>query len=164
MTRLGPAHVGLFLEQQSEELVRIWRLARTAARSDVFPGLLDGVLGPFFARAGELLAAGGQPTEVWRGLSGLVRWPLSVAPAEFDAEWALVEEVLSASCESVNAAPEVSAWLDGAVAVCHAGTARLGERAKPQEGILTAEGILTVLVFSSVEPPRSLRGEDETVS
>jgi hypothetical protein len=158
VTRLGPGHVGLFLEQQGEELVRIWRLARATERPDVFPGLVDGILADFFVRSGELLATGAPPEEAWRGLAGLVRWPTSVAPAELDAEWVLVEEVLAATCESVNAAPEVSAWLAQAVAACRAGTPRLTARGEGPRAVVTA------LVFSSVEPPPSRHGEEETVS
>lgn len=158
VTWLGPAQVGLFLEQQSEELLRIWRLARAAARSDVFPGLIDGVVGDFFARAGALLAGGAAPEEVWRELAGLVRWPLGVAPGELELEWGLVEEVLAATTESVNAAPEVSTWLSLAIAACRAGTPQLPFRGAAPEAVVTA------IVFSSVAPPAPRHGEEETLS
>ncbi|GEJ56692.1 hypothetical protein [Anaeromyxobacter diazotrophicus] len=158
MTQLGPAQVALFLAQQGEELVRIWRLARATARPEVFPGLLDGVVAEFFARAGELLARGAPAAEVWRGLGGVVRWPTTVDAAELDAEWVLVEQVLAATCESVNAAPEVSGWLLDAVGGC-----RLGLRELWKPGA-APEAIVTALVFSSVAPPPSRHGEDDTVS
>jgi len=149
--------VGAFLQQQAEELTRIWRLARADARRDVFPGLLDDLVLPFFSRAGEELAAGSPPEAVWRGLSGLVRWPLSVSPAEHTEEWALLLEVLRAACESVNAAPDAAAWLAQAAAAAEAGTAALaaGHAEAP-------EGIVVALVFSSAQP-RMMGAQDETM-
>jgi len=158
VTRLGPEQVALFLSQQGDELVRIWRLARATERPDVFPGLVDGVVAAFFARASELLAAGAKPEEVWSGLGGFVRWPLSIPPDELDAEWLVVEQVLTATCESVNAAPEVSRWLHDAVDACRFGTKRLWEPGEAPEAIVTA------LVFSSVAPPEPRHGEEETAS
>ncbi len=147
MTRLGPGKVGLFLSQQAEELTRIWRLARAAERPDVFPGLLDDVVSRFFARTAELLSESAAPEDLWRGLSGLVRWPPPLAPGELTQEWSILMEVLSAACESVNADPSVSAWLARAVAACEVGTSALvGGRGKGPAGIVTA------LVFSPLEP------------
>ncbi len=146
MTRLGPAKVGPFLRQQSEELMRIWRLARASERPDVFPGLLDDVVGRFFEHAGDLLVSGAAPESVWSELIGLVRWPPPLAPGELTQEWAVLMEVLSAACESVNADPAVSAWLTRAVAACEAGTAALGggrDRAPA--------GIVTAVVFSPID-------------
>lgn len=158
MTRMGPAQVALFLAQQGEELVRIWRLARATARPEVFPGLLDGVAAEFFARSGELLARGAPAEEVWRGLAGVVRWPTTIPADELDAEWVLVEQVLTATCESVNAAPEVAGWLLDAVGHCRLGVRQLWEPGAAPEPIVAA------LVFSSVAPPPARHGTDDTVS
>ncbi|HET9594622.1 MAG TPA: hypothetical protein VFP65_03525 [Anaeromyxobacteraceae bacterium] len=157
MTRLPRERVGGFLEQQAEELTRIWRLARADARRDVFPGLLDDLVQPFFSRAGTELAAGSPPEAVWRGLAGLVRWPPSVSPAEHTEEWALVLEVLRAACESVNAAPEAAAWLAQAAAAAEAGTAALAGR-----DAAAPEGIVVALVFTSAQP-RMMGAQDETI-
>jgi hypothetical protein len=147
VTRLGPGKVALFLRQQSEELTRIWRLARASERPDVFPGLLDDVIARFFEEAAQPLANGAAPEDLWRGLSGLVRWPPPLAPGELSEEWAILMEVLSAACESVNADPSVFSWLTRAVAACEAGTSALGGgRGKGPARIVTA------VVFSPLEP------------
>ncbi len=156
MTRLGPAKVGLFLRQQSEELTRIWRLARASERPDVFPGLLDDVVARLFDRLGHLLVNGSAPETTWSGLVGLVRWPPPLAPGELTREWAVLMEVLSAACESVNADPAVERWLTRAVGICEAGTTALGGgRDKGPAGVVIA------LVFSSLDPRhnRTERGE-----
>ena len=155
MTRLGPAKVGHFLRQQSEELTRIWRLARATARPTVFPGLLDGVVQPFFERAGELLPAGAAPEDIWQGLVGVVRRAPAIGPGELTQEWAVLVEVLAAACESVNAEPAVAEWLTGAAAAGEAGTTKLveGRGAAPP-------GVVTAVVFSSVTP-RQPRAETE---
>jgi hypothetical protein len=155
VTRLGPAKVGHFLQQQSDELTRIWRLARATARPTVFPGLLDGVVQPFFERAGELLLAGGPPDEVWEGLVGVVRWAPAVGPGELTQEWAVLVEVLAAACESVNAEPPIADWLARAAAMAEAETTKLveGRGAAPP-------GVVTAVVFSSVTP-RQPRAETE---
>lgn len=158
MTQLGPAQVGQFLCWQGDELVRIWRLARASARPEVFPGLLDGAVAAFFERAGELLQGGAAPEEVWRGLGGLVRWPPAVAPAELEVEWGVVEEVLAATCDSVNAAPEVRAWLVAAAGACRGGMAHLREPGAAPAGVVAA------VVFSSVAPPPSRHGGEDTLS
>ena len=157
MTRLGAGKVGLFLRQQSDELTRIWRLARASERPDVFPGLLDDVVARFFARAADLLAENTPSDELWRGLCGVVRWPPPLAPGELTEEWGILLEVLSAACESVNADPSVASWLTRAVAACEVGTTALaGGRGKAPAGIVTA------LVFSPIEPRhrRDEKGEN----
>jgi hypothetical protein len=157
VTRLGPGKVSVFLRQQSDELTRIWRLARASERLEVFPGLLDDLVGRFFLDAADLLAANAAPEDLWRGLSGLVRWPPPLAPGELTEEWAILLEVLSAACESVNADPSVSTWLTRAVAACEVGTKALGGgRGKAPEGIVTA------IVFSPLEPRhrRDEKGEN----
>ncbi len=155
MTRLAPAKVGLFLHQQADELTRIWRLARATARPTVFPGLIDGLVQPFFERAGELLRGEAPPESVWQGLAGLVRWAPAIAPGEMTQEWAVLVEVLAAACESVNADPAVADWLARAASAGEAGTAALagGKGTAPS-------GILTTIVFSSLTP-RQPRAETE---
>ncbi len=146
MTRLGPAKVGPFLRQQSEELTRIWRLARASERPDVFPGLLDDVVAQFFDHLGQLLVNGTAPEKAWSELVGLVRWPPPLAPGELTREWAVLMEVLSAACESVNADPTVELWLTRAVEACEAGTIALaGGRDKGPAGVVVA------VVFSSLD-------------
>jgi hypothetical protein len=157
VTRLPRDRVGAFLQQQADELTRIWRLARADARRDVFPGLLDDLVQPFFWLAGAELAAGSPPEAAWRGLAGLVRWPPSVSPAEHTEEWALMLEVLRAACESVNAAPDAAAWLAQAAAAAEAGTAAL---ATAPHG--APEGIVVAVVFSSAQP-RMMGAQDETI-
>lgn len=125
MTRLGPERVGPFLRQQREQLTRIWRLARVSARSDAGPALLDGVVEDFYTLAGELLGQGAPPERAWTSLSGVLRWPGPAGLADLAEEWTLVAATLSATCESVNAAPEVATWLEQAMAACQAGTAAL---------------------------------------
>ncbi len=144
---LSPDKVGLFLRSQAEELERIWRDARAASRPDVFPGLIDGLVAPFFLRAGELLGSGAAPEEVWQGLVGIVRWAPALEPDELKEEWALLVEVLVAACESVNASRDAADWLARAASSAAAGTAALVRRhGKAPEGVVTA------VVFSSVSP------------
>jgi hypothetical protein len=146
---LEAERVGLFFCSQAEELTRIWRLARAATRPDVFPGLVDALVRPFFERSGELLARGGTPEDVWQGLVGLVRWPPALSPGELTHEWAVMVEVVGAGCESVNAAPAAAEWLTRAVAVAERGTVALAAG----QG-LAPEGVVTTVVFSSVSPRR----------
>lgn len=125
---LGAAPSGRAIEQSADEILRIWRLARASARREIFPGLLDGVMGAFFARCGHLLAEGGEPETVWPGLSGIVRWSPRLGARELTGEWAVAMEVLGAACESFQADPHVGEWLARAVADAEKGTAQLGER------------------------------------
>ena len=69
---LGPEKVGFFVRQHRDELTRIWRMARAEARPEVFPGLLDDVVGSFFETCADLLSRGAAPEEVWAGVAGLV--------------------------------------------------------------------------------------------
>lgn len=156
MSRLGPEKVGLFLRQQAEELTRIWRMARASARADVFPGLVDGLVGGFFNRAGELIGAGAEPEAVWTSLSGVLRWPARIAPDELAQEWALLLEVLTAACEAVNASPPVSEWLVRALAACESGSRALGV------GGPRPSGVLTLHFFSALAPPHERAGKDES--
>ncbi len=152
MSRLGPKGVGAFLLQQEGELTRIWRMARAAARPEVFPGLLDGVVGPFFARAGEELARGGAPGAVWEGLAGVVRWAITRGEEELREEWVVVREVVGAACEAVNADPAVQAWLGEASARCQQGALALCQ------GGTHPPGLVPAVVFSSLVPRPAARG------
>ncbi len=148
--------VGHFLAQQAEELTRIWRLARAEARPEVFPGLLDDVVVRFFSLAGDLLARTAEPEDAWPRLAGLVRWPPPLAPGELAEEWAVLLDVLSATCESVNAPGDVASWLERAVKACASGTAALdGGRDSACPGLVIA------LVFSPLEPPQPRSERDE---
>lgn len=146
--------VGAFLRHQAEELTRIWRLARHSSRKDVFPGCLDGVIHDFFSRVGTLLESGAPPESAWATLTGHVRWPPGIAPAELVGEWDAAAEVLEAACESVNAAPEVLQWLSAAIAAAKAGTETLDAGRSPAR----PEGVVTVIVLGSYAPaPRRSR-------
>ena len=78
---------------------------------------------------------------------GVVRWAPSLAPAELTHEWAVVMEVVTAACESVNAAPQAAEWLARAVGAAERGTAALdaGRGEAPS-------GIVTAVVFSNLSP------------
>lgn len=148
---LGPVPSGRAIEQSAEELLRIWRLARAAARREIFPGLLDGVMGAFFARCGSLLADKGVPEDVWPGLVGIVRRPPGNAGRELTGEWAIAMEVLTAACESFQADPKVAEWLTRAVATAEKGTASIrGRRGK----LPRPEGILLLETYGGLAPPR----------
>ncbi len=147
---------GEILEQSADSLLRIWRLARVTAHRDVFPGLLDGVMGDFFARLGRLLSKGTEPEEVWRGVAGLVRWTPQNAAARITGEWAVAMEVLTAACESFNAVPDVGGWLARAVAEAEKGTASLREAAAK-----APDGVVTILVFGETHAPRRGRGAND---
>jgi hypothetical protein len=155
---LGAAPSGRAIEQSAEELLRIWRLARAAARREIFPGLLDGVMGAFFARCGQLLTEGSGPEEVWPGLVGIVRWPPDHGARELTGEWAIAMEVLTAACESFGADPKVAEWLARAVAAAEKGTAAIRQRrGKPPR----PEGILLLSVHGELGPPRRGPRADE---
>ncbi len=70
---LEARRAGDAIARSAGDLARVWRAARLQARPDVFPGLLDAVVQDFFARAGELLAAGRDPALVWPSTVGLAR-------------------------------------------------------------------------------------------
>jgi hypothetical protein len=153
---LDAAKSGKVIEQSADELLRIWRLARATARPHVFPGLLDGVMGGFFERTGRLLAAGAAPEDVWLGLTGLIRLSPRLGAKELTGEWAVAMEVLSAACESFDAAPEAGEWLARAVAEAERGTSAMGAdptAAKPQ-------GVVAVMLHSETQAPRRGPAED----
>ncbi len=154
---LGPVPSGRAIEQSAEELLRIWRLARAAARREIFPGLLDGVMGAFFARCGQLLAGGGEAEQVWPGLVGLVRWSPHHGAIELTGEWAIAMEVLTAACESFEADPRVAEWLTRAVAAAEKGTAAVGEGREKPAG---RSGVLLLVVHGGLGAQR--RGPSAT--
>lgn len=144
---LGPVPSGRAIEQSAEELLRIWRLARAEARREIFPGLLDGVMGAFFARCGRLLTESGKPDDVWSGLVGIVRWSPAHGARDLTGEWAIAMEVLSAACESFEANPKVAEWLARAVAAAEKGTAAIRERSKKP---VRPDGILLLVVYGDL--------------
>lgn len=148
---LGRAPSGRAIEQSSEELLRIWRLARASGHREIFPGLLDGVMGAFFARCGQLLAGSGEPEEVWPGLVGIVRWSPEHGTRELTEEWAIAMEVLAAACESFQADPTVGEWLTRAVAAAEKGTTSMGER---RSGPTDPDGIVLLVVYGGLGAPR----------
>ncbi len=146
---LGAVPSGRAIEQSAEEILRIWRLARHSARREVFPGLLDGVMGAFFARCGRLLAEDGEPESVWPGLVGIVRWSPRLGTRELTGEWAVAMQVLAAACESFQADPAVGEWLVRAVAAAEKGTALLAERrSKPHR----PDGIVILFTYGALGP------------
>ncbi len=154
---LDAAQSGKVIEKSAEELLRIWRLARASARPQVFPGLLDGVMSDFFARVGRLLSAGAPPEEVWKGLTGLVRWSPRLGVKELTGEWAVAMEVLSAACESFDAAAEVGEWLARAVAEAERGTSGIGsDPSGPRP-----EGIAVAVLHGEMQTPRRLEQEND---
>ncbi|HUK65340.1 MAG TPA: hypothetical protein VLV17_00830 [Anaeromyxobacteraceae bacterium] len=155
MSRLGPEKVGLFLRQQGDELTRIWRMARASARSDVFPGLIDGLVGRFFELSGLLLSEGRPPEEVYSGLSGVLRWPAGKSSDELAQEWALLHDVVTAACEAVNASPSANEWLLRALSACESGTQALGT------GGPRPAGVVTLHYFSPLALPHERLGKDE---
>ncbi|HEU4384865.1 MAG TPA: hypothetical protein VFR85_15385 [Anaeromyxobacteraceae bacterium] len=154
---LGPTPSGRAIEQSAEELLRIWRLARAQARREISPGLLDCVMGAFFARCGQLLAGGGEPEAVWPGLVGIVRWSPLHGARELTGEWAIAMEVLTAACESFQADPKVAEWLTRAVAAAEKNTSAIegrGAGAQPN-------GVVLLTVHGGLAAPRrGLRDED----
>jgi hypothetical protein len=135
------------------DLVRVWRSARAAERPGIFPGFLDALVEPFLAVAAEALADGRHPALLWSGLAGVVRVDArdpARTRSELDVEWALLEHVLHAACQALDADADVRDWIARAVAIARGGARRLPER----EG---APGILTVRVFSGIAPTRRVR-------
>jgi hypothetical protein len=101
------------------DLARVWRAARASARLEGFPGLLDGVIEPFFTLAGDLLAVAADPAEVWASTAGVVRVHARDerrTRAELDAEWNLAEQVLVSASDALGAGEAVSGWIGRAVA------------------------------------------------
>jgi hypothetical protein len=148
----GPKPSGRLLEQSAEELTRIWRLARSASRREVFPGLLDGTMPGFVREAGRALAAGGAPDTVWPSVSGVLRLSPSLGGEEITAEWAVAMEVLAAVCESFGAEPSVGEWLARAVGEAERATAAIasGDTAR------RPPGVVLVRLHGPMPPPKRL--------
>lgn len=142
---------GKILEDSADTLLRIWRLARAASRRQIFPGLLDGLMGPFLITSGRILSAGGTPEDVWRQVTGLVRWAPENADQEITHEWAIAMEVLTAACESFDADAAVGGWLARAVAEAQKGTVALRDHVQ-----VAPQGVVTILLFGDLRPPRRM--------
>jgi len=143
----GTSAGGRILEQSSEELRRIWRLARASSRTGVFPGMLDGVISSFFAGCGRLMSQGSAPEEAWGSTRGMIRTSEKLGAAELTAEWAVAMEVLAAVCESFSAEPAVAEWLARAIAEAERATSRLPAGELPK-------GVLPVRILGALAPPR----------
>jgi hypothetical protein len=125
------------------DLARVWRAARVAARPGGFAGLLDGVIEQFFALAGEALAEGRDPADVWPATVGVVRVDARDARRtreELDAEWDIAEQVLEAACRALAAGDPVMEWISRAIAIARGGRRTLPAGQGPR-------GILVVRVF-----------------
>ena len=135
------------------DLARVWRAGRAAARPEAFPGLLDGLVESFLQVAGELLAEGRDPALVWPASAGVVRIPRDAQRAheELDAEWDLVEEVLAAALQALQAGEAAVEWMRRAVVIGRAGTRHLGPRSGPP-------GVLALSVLSDAGATRRGRG------
>jgi hypothetical protein len=148
---LDTRRTGAALVAAVDELVRVWRSARGAARPGVFPGLADGLVGPFVERAGSALAAGEPPLGPWPRTVGAVRLDpkdVDASVREIEAEWDLLVEVLRASCEALDSDPAAFEWLEKAIATARAGTAALSDRAARPVGVAIVYG------FSGFAPNR----------
>jgi hypothetical protein len=147
---LDHVKAGKVLGHAAPELLRVWRLARATARPQVFPGLLDGLMGDFLRRAARLLQQGAAPEEVWSGACGTLRWSADAGADEMTAEWALALEVISAAIDSADFDPAIGAWLARAVASAEAATGAMrGPSAAP-----APPGVLLVKMFSSLARPQ----------
>jgi hypothetical protein len=149
---IDPRRAGDALASSAQDLVRVWRAGRAAARPGAFPGLLDGVVEPFLARAGEALADGRDPALVWPSVEGIVRVD-SRDPrrtrAELEAEWDLLEEVLQTACRTLGAGDALREWVARAVVFARSGARALGAGGAPR-------GVLVVRLHS--DPAATRRG------
>jgi hypothetical protein len=147
---LDHIQAGKVLSHATPELLRIWRLARSTARPQVFPGLLDGVMGDFLARAGKLLRSGAPPEDVWPGVAGTIRWSPAGGGEELTTEWAVAMEVITAAIDSADFDPSIGEWLARAIATAEVSTARIGVEptARPPPRIVL------VRVYSSLARPQ----------
>lgn len=150
---LETRRAGDALSASAVDLARVWRAGRAAARPGAFPGLLDGAIESFLARAGELLADGRDPALVWPATEGLVRLPRDArcAREELDAEWDLVEEVLGAALRALDADEAAVEWVKRAVVIARAGSRTLGRAGGPP-------GVLGVALLSDPAATRRARG------
>ena len=153
----GARRAGEVIANSAGELTRLWRSTRAHASPDVFPGLLDGLVGNVFLRLGEVLAEEGDPALVWQGLVGTVRVdPLDPdrSRVEIDAEWDAVEAVLAKACDALASGEQVREWLARALAVARAGARALVGGGGPP-GILVVRWIAG-LAFA--RPPARIEG------
>ncbi len=138
---------GEALARAAPELARLWRGARRHARPDPFPGLLDGIVEDFFARAGEGLAEGRDPALVWPEIVGTVRFDPKAAfrsQDEIELEWDLVDRVL-ASARSALRADDAAEWLSRAVVIARNGSRTVHAHAGPP-------GVVVVWLLSGLAP------------
>lgn len=151
---LDARRTGDALALAAPDLGRVWRSGRAAARPGVSPGLLDGLVEPFFALAGEALAAGRHPALLWPAAAGVVR-VFAGDPrrtrAELDAEWDLAEQVLHAASRTLDAGDDAREWISRAIAIARGGSRALPERSG-------APAILTVRLFCRTGATRRGRG------
>lgn len=141
------------LAASAADLARVWRAGRAAARTGAFPGLLDGVVESFLQVAGELLSGGRDPALAWPAVHGVVRLPRDARRAreELDAEWDLVEEVLGAALQALQAGDAAIEWTRRAVVIARAGTRALGHSPGPA-------GVLPIALLSDPAATRRARG------
>lgn len=150
---LDARRAGDALAASALDLARVWRAGRAAARPNAFPGFLDGVIESYLQVAGELLAEGRDPALVWPATTGLVRVPRNarLAREELDAEWDLVEEVLTAALRALHAGDAAVEWVKRAVVIARSGTRALGRAGGPR-------GVLAVSLLSDAAATRRARG------
>ena len=148
---LDARRAGDALATAAVDLARVWRAGRAAARPDVFPGLLDGVIESFMHTAGELMAGGRDPALVWPATAGVVRVPRDARRAreELDAEWDLVEEVLTSALRALQAGDAAVEWVTRAVVIGRAAMRTIGRAGGPP-------GVLAVALRS--DPAATRRG------
>jgi hypothetical protein len=151
---------GRAIEQGAPELLRIWRLARAAAKRELGAGLLDNVMGDFLTRAGKLLGDDKTPEEVWQGVVGILKVSPQKGPDALTEEWAIAMEVLTAACEALEAEAEVGDWLAKAVAAAEKGTlAALEKKESAPDGLMVLHSYTQVMPIP-VGPGGSPEAED----
>jgi hypothetical protein len=150
---LDPRRAGDALAASALDLARVWRAGRAAARPQAFPGLLDGVIESFLQVTGELLAEGRDPALAWPAAAGVVRIPRDARRAreELDAEWDLVEEVLTAALQALQAGEPAVEWVKRAVVIARSGSRTLGRPGGPP-------GVLALSLLSDAAATRRARG------
>ncbi len=130
------------LRAAADELVRIWRAARAESRPGVAPGLLDGVIRDFLARAADGLEAGAtDPAGPWARTAGLVRIAAGDrrrSAGELEAEWTILRSILDSVSTSLDVEPGARAFLEGAVAAAQADAPALAEGRSHPEGVAVA--------------------------
>ncbi len=145
---------GEAIARAAPELARLWRGARRHARADPVPGLIDGIVEDFLARAGEGLAGGRDPALIWPETVGIVRFDPRAAfrsQDEIELEWDLVDRVLSSARTALHA-DEAAEWLSRAVLIARNGSRTVHAHAGPP-------GIVVVWLLSGLGPtPPAGRG------